>query len=425
MTFREENIGNYVFNGRNGEYKVVNKFPEGGLGIVFLAEEINSGKHCVIKALKPEVQQIDKGDKLVNLFSREIKILRESKHPNMVKYIDDFEDEAEYFTTDWKKRTRKMLFLVMEYIKGRNLDEVGIPSEENAVVDWLITTCDVLDHNHQHEIYHRDIKPKNIMLEDATNKIFVIDYGIARNNDSTGGTEVFTPGFASPEQVVGEVIDNRTDIYSLGCTAYWLLTGKHYFDPIKKERSLCTRDLPPDQISTDPNIRTIDQKLNTIITTAVKENRINRYWHILDMKLRLESLRDSSILERPEKSAKLVNTNTGENSPIMRVVTQLGRKNPNCYNDVSIEDSTLDSSFNGGKYYNDMYISKQHARIIMKKKRYHLQDTYSTNGTYLNDKILAGTELKGLHDGDYIKLGPLELKNTGSFTFILVDAPNQ
>ena len=425
MPFREENILNYIFKGNKGEYKIVGKLAEGGFGTVFLADETTSGKHCIIKALKSGVQQTDKGDKLANLFSREINILKESVHPNMVRYIDDFEDETEYYSTDWKKQTKKVLFLVMKYIKGRNLDEVGVPAEENKVVDWLITTCDVLDYNHQHEIYHRDIKPLNIMLEDATKKIFVIDYGIARNNDSTGGTEVCTPGFASPEQVGGEVIDNRTDIYSLGCTAYWLLTGKHYFDPIKIKLPFCTKDLPPDKISTDPNIRTINPKLNSIIATAVKEDRINRYWHILDMKLRLESLRDLSILEWPEKSAKLVNTYTREEFSIMRVVTQLGRKNPNCYNDVSIEDSTCNRSFNDGKYYNDMYISKQHARIVMMKKKYYLQDTYSTNGTYLNDKMIAGTELKELHDGDYIKLGPLELKNTGSFTFALVDAPNQ
>ena len=135
------------------------------------------------------------------------------------------------------------------------------------------------------------------------------------------------------------------------------------------------------------------------------------------MKLKLESLHDPSIREWPDGTAKLITNQTGEEFVIQRVVTQMGRKNPKYYNDISIEDSDRDPNFKGGKAYNDMYISKQHARIVIKKKRCYVRDTYSLNGTHLNDERLIDHEMKELSDDDNIKLGPLPLKNTGSFTF--------
>lgn len=419
--FKEGSIVNTEFKGRYGKYKITGKLAHGGIGIVFLAEKVPDGEQCIIKALRPEISQFKRGDKLIELFSREINILKDSDHPNMVKYIDDFEEEEEYLDPQGNEKRRKVLFLAMEFIKGGDLSEADVPVDEGKVVDWLITICDVLDHNHQHEIYHRDIKPKNIMIDNSTKKIFVIDYGIAKNNDSKDTTfPIFSPHFASPEQLRGEIIDHRTDIYSLGATAYWLLVGKYYYDTIKQNDPRC--DARDDEICTDLTIKSINPHLNSIISTALKEDRNSRFWHILDMKLKLESLRDPTLKEWPERSAKLINTFTGEEIWIKRAVTQQGRKNPKCYNDILIEDSTRDPSFKDGKYYNDMYISKQHARIVMKKKRYYLQDTYSVNGTYLNDERLVGTELKELCDGDHIKLGPLALNNTGSFTFILGDA---
>ena len=208
----------------NGRYEIVRKIGGGGMGAVYLASDNNLGG--VLRAVKEMVQSYieeSQQEKAINDFKRESMILSTLDHPSIPTIFDYFFDEKE-----------SRFYLVMKYISGGDLAARlrAAPEgriDEKTVTEWAIQIADVLDylHNQPTTIVYRDLKPSNIMIDGNTNRVMLIDFGIARaigQIEEKGVTAVGTMGYAPPELFSGNV-EPRSDIYSLGSTMFHLLTG--------------------------------------------------------------------------------------------------------------------------------------------------------------------------------------------------------
>jgi serine/threonine-protein kinase len=208
-------------------YKLVSRIGEGAMGWVFLAEHTEIGKKCAVKVLRPALCRMPEA---VQRFRREARAATQigSKH-----IVD---------VTDFGATPNGAAFMVMELLRdgedlGSTLKKHGrLPWER--VVDIVIQCCDALQAAHDEDIIHRDVKPANIYRFEHEGKqdfIKVLDFGIARlatAKDSivtATGVVMGTPDYMAPEQAQGRHVDHRADIYSLGATAYALVTGRPPF----------------------------------------------------------------------------------------------------------------------------------------------------------------------------------------------------
>ena len=195
----------------------------GGMGTVYRAVDPSLDRYVAIKVLT------QREPKYVERFRREAQVLAKIMHPSIIQIyeiVGSDEDQSDPY-------------IVMEYFEGKPLDtllkEGPVPAAQ--VVHILRQTAEGLKRAHANNVIHRDIKPANIMVA-ANGDVKILDFGIAKLRDAkkdlTGETVLGTPYYMSPEQAMGQPIDNRTDIYSLGITAFHLLTGKKPFEARSK-----------------------------------------------------------------------------------------------------------------------------------------------------------------------------------------------
>ncbi len=212
----------------NHRYRIVRELGKGGFGATFLVQDtqLPSGKYCVLKELLP----IDNNEQTYTLikqrFEREAVILEELG--NMSSQIPSL---YAYFTEDTK------FYLVQEYFEGDTIGQRVMSQgmmPDAAVRQWLSGILPVLDSVHQKRIIHRDIKPENIILRQRDHQPVLIDFGAVRetmglqlqpNGKSTQSIVIGTPGFMPSEQAAGRAVFG-SDLYSLGLTAIYALTGK-------------------------------------------------------------------------------------------------------------------------------------------------------------------------------------------------------
>jgi serine/threonine protein kinase len=201
----------------NDKYRIINILGQGGMGEVYLAENIKLGTLWSIKKIKKS--SFLYCDRKYDL-DAEANILKKLSHPSLPKIFDILEDE-------------KSIYLVVEYIEGESLDKKLYSHgrfSEKRVVDWAIQLCDVLSYLHTQKpkpIIYRDMKPSNIILA-SDGQIKLIDFGIAREYNYGAESDTIclgTKGYAAPEQYGGGQSSEVTDIYSLGVTLHQLLTG--------------------------------------------------------------------------------------------------------------------------------------------------------------------------------------------------------
>lgn len=208
----------------NGTYKILKQLGKGGMGTLFLCCPTDDlSRRFVIKTLRCQLRGND-GYMAMKRLKREAELLCALHHPNIVEVYGMWEEE-------------NGVFMLMEYIQGHNLEEIRLGGdwvfEEAAALQIMYLIADALEYAwDNYRILHRDIKPSNIML-DEKNHIKLLDFGVAKSLDSVEtttmtmiGTGLGTPGYMSPEQFRNqERLDCTTDIYSLGATVYFLLTG--------------------------------------------------------------------------------------------------------------------------------------------------------------------------------------------------------
>jgi serine/threonine protein kinase len=225
--------------GRLGNYRVLRLLGEGGMGFVFLAEDIALGRPVALKVMKPELAGAEGWQR----FLREARTMAAIKHDHLVTIFQaGQEGDAAYFA--------------MEYLEGETLDQrlgCGPLPEVSETLRLGREIASGLAFLHDRGLIHRDIKPANLWLEAPRGHVKILDLGLTRRarenvNLTQSGLIVGTPGFLSPEQARGEPLDPRSDLFSLGCVLYCLCTGNRPFPgttALAVLTALATDDPPP------------------------------------------------------------------------------------------------------------------------------------------------------------------------------------
>ena len=270
-----------------GNYEILDKLGAGGMGAVFKARHRRMRRIVALKVLSPEVAQ---SEAFAKRFQREVETLARLTHQNIVMAFDA--DEAKVGP-----------FLVMEFVNGRDLvsevAEYG-PMPVADAVDRILQSARGLAYAHSQGIIHRDIKPGNI-LRDIEGVVKVADLGLARLSaleGSTGatsltqaGTVVGTPEYMAPEQAVDSgTVDQRVDIYSLGCTLYFLLNSRAPYQGTSIMAVLLKhRDAPIPALG--EGLTDVPPELEAIFQRMVAKEPEDRYATMADVVRDLEAVR--------------------------------------------------------------------------------------------------------------------------------------
>jgi serine/threonine-protein kinase len=205
----------------DGQYEVLREVGRGGMGIVFLARDLKLERLVAIKTLPPTLAA---DDVIRARFLREARTAAALNHPNIVPIhrADDISGTV---------------FFVMGFVDGPSMAQLireGGPLSPRTTVSILHDVADALGYAHGAGVVHRDVKAENILLDRASSRALVTDFGIARVAEAAPltatGTVLGTVHYMSPEQVAGEAVDRRSDVYSLGVVAFYALAGRFPFD---------------------------------------------------------------------------------------------------------------------------------------------------------------------------------------------------
>ena len=261
-------------------YHVVKKLGAGGMGQVYLAEHVKMGRRSAIKVMNPSMVH---DPDAVARFNREASNASRITHPNVCA-IYDFGETAD-----------GVIYLAMEFIEGESL--TALIERDGALVvpraaDIFLQVAEALQAAHDLGIAHRDLKPDNIMLvrgRDGRDVVKVVDFGIAKaiSGDEAGqkvtktGLVVGTPEFMSPEQLSGDKVDGRSDLYSLALVLYQMLTGKLPFQAESAQEIMVKRltDEPAPLTVTRPDL-TFPNGLQQTFDTALARMPAERYQQV-------------------------------------------------------------------------------------------------------------------------------------------------
>jgi len=257
----EDLIGKIIDN-----YRIVSVLGKGGMGIVYRAYDTKLDRYVAIKML---LYQAHNKERFIERFKREAKNHAKLSHPNIVTVYGFIEYS-------------NVLGIVMEYVEGESLEKVIIRQNRFNLYDVIYIVKQLLlgmGYAHSKGFIHRDIKPSNIILnKEGITKI--MDFGISKSlfeNDMTKtGSKLGTVYYMSPEQIRGGEVTNRSDIYSIGCTAYEMITGEPPFDS-KSEYEVMDSHLKKATPLISDKMKGIPDQVDRILQKAMQKNPNNRY----------------------------------------------------------------------------------------------------------------------------------------------------
>ncbi len=286
-------------------YKVLGKIGAGAMAVVYKARQLSLNRIVAIKVLP---KRFSKDPEYVARFYKEGQAAGKLNHPNIVQAIDVGEAGGYHY-------------FVMEFVEGKTIADdltAGNIFAEQDAIDVIIQVAHALSHAHSLGLIHRDVKPKNIMIN-KNGVVKLADMGLARETtdieaaQSEAGKAYGTPYYIAPEQIRGKIdIDGRADIYGLGATLYHMLTGQVPFmaedssDVMRKH--LKEKLIPPDHINTS-----LSAGVSEVIEIMMAKHKKDRYKNVEELLLDLEALRngqpplrahkrfDVSMLEQLEK----------------------------------------------------------------------------------------------------------------------------
>ena len=295
-----------------GRYEIVAELGRGAMGAVFRARDPKIDRTVAIKTISVPASSKHDAEHYRQRFFREAQAAGRLSHPGIVTIYDVGEDEAAHTP-----------FIVMECVEGDSLDRLvaatptgKLPHE--IALKLLRQIAEALDYAHRQGIVHRDIKPANIMVT-TEGQPKIADFGIAKlamAETTLPGHVVGTPAYMSPEQLNGKAVDGRSDLFSLGVIAYWLLTGVKPFDG-ETLTEICvqvvTKDpAPPSEITAGLNI-----DFDYVLSRALAKDPAMRYQSGSEIASDLDDLASGSKPRSIVQSAKTqIVPKTGEMTPL-------------------------------------------------------------------------------------------------------------
>jgi TolB-like protein len=265
-------------------YEIERELGHGGMATVYLARDSRHDRVVAVKVIKPDLSHAFG----IERFQREIAITAKLAHPNILPLHDSGEADGRlYYVTP---------YVPGESLRARLVRERQLPIRDAIAIARGIATA--LEHAHAHGVVHRDIKPENVLLADG--QPIVADFGIARALEGAGeqltstGVSIGTPSYMSPEQAAGEHVDERADIYSLGCVLYEMLAGEPPFTGPTTQAIVAKK-----MASAAPDVRqardTVDEQLASTIARMLARVPADRVQTATELRKLLADAEHASI----------------------------------------------------------------------------------------------------------------------------------
>jgi eukaryotic-like serine/threonine-protein kinase len=267
----------------------------GGMSEVHLARDMRLHRDVAVKVLRADLAR---DPSFYLRFRREAQNAAALNHPAIVAVYDTGEAET---------AAGPLPYIVMEYVDGvtlRDIVHTEGPMPPRRAIEVIADACQALNFSHQNGIIHRDVKPANIMIS-STNAVKVMDFGIARaiadsgNSVTQTAAVIGTAQYLSPEQARGDAVDARSDVYSLGCVLYEILTGEPPFvgdSPVAVAYQHVREDpIPPSQRHED-----VSADLDAVVLKALAKNPDNRYQTAAEMRADLVRVHNGETPEAPK-----------------------------------------------------------------------------------------------------------------------------
>ncbi len=262
-------------------YEVLEELGSGGMGKVYkvLDKEIN--EEIALKLLNPEIAS---DERTIERFRNELKYARRITHKNVCRMHDINREEETYYIT-------------MEFVPGEDLKSIIRKEgqlQEKTAISLAKQMCEGLAEAHRLGVVHRDLKPRNIMVDKEGNA-HIMDFGIARSIEARGVTEagmiIGTADYMSPEQVEGKEADQRSDVYSLGAVLYEMVTGRV---PFEGTTALSIALKHKTEIPLNPKElnKEISEELSTVILKCLEKDREKRYQTSEELLVELRSIEE-------------------------------------------------------------------------------------------------------------------------------------
>jgi serine/threonine protein kinase len=353
-----------------GNYQIIAEIGRGAMGTVYRAYDPRLQREVAIKILRPGLTN---DPNVVQRFQREAVTAANLRHPNIV-IVHDVGTAEGY------------QYIVMELLRGhtltREIGERGALALHRAT-HMLDQLASALDYAHQQGLVHRDVKSSNVIVG-HNDDVTLTDFGLVKALEGPGrtltqaGAALGTLNYMAPEQVAGEPVDRRVDIYALGVLAFEMFTGTL---PFQRESPYQTiADImhapPPSPLQLNP---ALDRGVEAVLQRALAKDPAQRFSTASQLTQALHRLRAASGLQ-------LVSSG-GQHVPLRAAGTSLGR-GPD--NDVVIRDNE---------------VSRYHARIYCEAASWFVMDLGSTNSTFVNERQLTPHVACPLAAGDTLRLG--------------------
>jgi serine/threonine-protein kinase len=357
------------------------------MGAVYLAEQRESGRRFAVKVL---LSELGENEEFRRRFERESKYASSLEHPNIVRVHEFGESNG-------------VAYMVMEYVEGRDLtaELADGPISPERTIQILEQVASALDAVHATGLYHRDVKPANILIaedeETGELRCRLTDFGLSKqpSQDSSpltsAGFFVGTCQYVAPEQILAKELDHRVDVYSLGCLLYECLAGEPPFKRPREEQVLYAhiQDPPPALTAVRPELAAaIDGVIAKALSKAPEERQASCG--------ELIAAARAALLSGPAPPK----------TDGLRLRVTAGNATGS---EIQVDDELLigREASEEGRLGQDAEISRQHARIAWSGAAFAIEDLGSTNGTFVNGRRITGPEI--LSPGDRIQVGATTL----------------
>ncbi len=285
---------------RIGQYKMLDPLGEGGMGVVYRAEQDNPRREVALKVIQPGAASAE----MLRRFEQEAHVLGRLNHPAIAQIHEAGAADA---------GLGPQPFFAMELIAGQRLNEYVREQQPNLrqKLELMVKVCGAVQHAHQKGIIHRDLKPANLLVE-KSGQPKVLDFGVARvtgadlpsvSRHTEVGQLIGTVPYMSPEQVAADpdALDTRSDVYTLGVILYELLAGRLPYAVRDKPRAEAERVIILEEPTPLSSVnRAYRGDLETIVAKALEKDKTRRYQSASELAADLERfLRDEPIVARP------------------------------------------------------------------------------------------------------------------------------